>query len=107
MSTDKENNLAVRRTCQILHVLAGHAGEGLSNREIAEAIGANDPSTLRLLQTLQEEKMVTQYDTKRWALSLLMMQIAHATTSEITRDIARLQERQQRIQAGAHSINSR
>lgn len=108
MSTDKENNLAVRRVCRILNTLAGHATLGLPNNQIAAAIGANDPSTIRLLQTLQEEGMVVQYESsKHWALSILMMQIAQATTSEIDRNMLRQKELSQRIQAGAHSINSR
>lgn len=106
MSTEKENNLAVRRVCRILNVLAGHSTIGLPNNQIAAAIGANDPSTIRLLQTLQEEKLVVQYDSKNWALSMLMMQIAQATASEIDRNMLRQKELSQRIQAGAHSINS-
>lgn len=101
MSEQKENNQAVRRVCAIFQVLKGNALNGLSLQEIAEAINVNSPSTLRLLQTLEEERMVTQYASKRWALAMGMMQIAHATASELNRGMTRITEMQQRIQAGA------
>lgn len=103
---DKENNQAVRRTCDILKALAGKAINGLTLKEIAEAIGANAPSTLRLLQTLEEEHLVTQYDSKRWALSMGILQIASATETELTRASARLVEMKARIAAGAAGINA-
>lgn len=106
MSTDKENNQAVRRTCAIFKVLAGKAINGLTLKEIAVAIGANSPSTLRLLQTLEEEHMVTQYESKRWALSMGLLQIASATETELTRAGARLIEMKARIAAGATGINA-
>lgn len=108
MSTDtKENNQAVRRACRIFKTLAGHALEGVTLKEIAEAINTNDPSTLRLLQTLQQERMVTQFENKRWALAMGMLQIAQATDNELTRAGARVKEMHQRIHAGAASIENR
>lgn len=103
MTTEKtESNQAVRRACEILKVLKGHAIEGLTLKQIAEAIEVNSPSTLRLLQTLEEERMVTQYDSGRWALAMGLLQIAAATEAELTRATARLTELKQRIAAGAN-----
>lgn len=97
----KEAHQSVRRSCAIFRVLKGHAINGLSLKEIAEAIDVNSPSTLRLLQALEQERMVTQYESGRWALALGMLQIAQATDNELTRAAARLTEMRQRIQAGA------
>ncbi len=104
MTTEKtESNQTVRRACAILKLLAGR-NQGRSLKEIATAIGAHDSSTLRVLQTLQEEGFVTQYETLNWALSLEMMQIAQATESAINRDAAKVAELRQRIHAGAAQI---
>lgn len=107
MTPEKENNQAVRRTCLILKTLAGRSIEGVANNEVARAIEATEPTTLRLLQTLAEEGMVVQYDSKRWALSTQIKQIAQATESELTRAIARHQETLQRIHAGANALVNR
>lgn len=103
MSEQKENNQAVRRVCAIFRTLKGNAINGLALKEIAETIQVNSPSTLRLLQTLEDERMVTQYDSGRWALAMGMLQIAAATDSELTRAASRITEMRQRIQAGAAS----
>lgn len=105
--SEKESNQAVRRTCRILSALAGHAINGVSNKALADAIEATEPTTLRLLKTLAEEGMVLQDGkTKHWALSIQMMQIAQATDNELSRAIARNREIQQRIHAGANAINN-
>ena len=76
-------------------------------QQLADAIDASEPTTLRLLQTLADEGMVVQLDkTKHWALSMQMMQIAQATENELTRAMARTRELQQRIHAGANAINN-
>lgn len=103
----KESHQAVRRVCRIFKTLAGHAIQGLTLKEIAEAIKTNDPSTLRLLQTLEEERLVIQFESKRWALAMGMLQIAQATDNELTRAGARVKEMQQRIHAGAANIENR
>lgn len=100
----KQDNSAVRRVCRMLQVLKGHSVEGLALAEITKALGEQNPSTvMRTLDTLADESLVIKLDTGRWALSILMLQIAAATESEISRKSLRLTELKQRIAAGAAS----
>lgn len=103
MAQVKESNATVRRVCRILRVLQGYALEGLSLTEVAKALKEPNPSTvLRTLETMAEESMVIKLDSGRWALSVLMLQIAAATEAEINRKSLRLNELKQRIAAGSN-----
>lgn len=99
----KQDNTAVRRVCRIMQVLKGHSVEGLALTEISKALEENPSTVLRTLDTLADESLVIKLDTGRWALSILMLQIAAATESEISRKSLRLTELKQRIAAGAAS----
>lgn len=102
MNSPRESNAPVRRVCRIARVLQGHALEGLSLAEITKALGESNASTvLRTLAAMADESMVIQLDTGRWALSVLLMQIAASTEAEISRKSLRLNELRQRISAGA------
>lgn len=93
---------AVRRICKLLQILKGHALDGLALTEITKALNDGSASTvLRTLQTLADESMVIQHDTGRWSLSVLMLQIAEATSNEFSRKSTRMAEIKMRIKAGA------
>lgn len=97
---EKEDNRALRRVCRILRILQGHALDGMTLSDISRALNEKAPSTvLRTLEALAEESMVIKLDSGRWALSVLLMQIAASTDAEINRKTLRLNELRQRIAA--------
>jgi len=99
----KESNAAVRRVCRIARILQGRALTGLALAEIAKSLGEPNASTvLRTLEAMAEESMVIKLDSGRWALSILMLQIAVAHESEVNRMGTRLAELRQRVNAGAN-----
>ncbi len=104
MSAEKsDGNRSVLRVCEILKVMKGHSIPGMTLTDIAEAIQADRATTLRTLQALAQGGMTTQYESTRWGLSMLMLQIAAATESELTNAAVRISEMKQRIAAGAAS----
>lgn len=102
MSAEKsDGNRSVLRVCEILKVMKGHSIPGMTLTDIAEAIGDDRATTLRTLQAMAQGGMTIQYESKRWGLSMLMLQIAHATEVELTNAAVRVAEMKQRIAAGA------
>lgn len=105
MSTEKnDGNRSVLRVCEILKVMKGHSIPGMTLTDIAAAIEADKATTQRTLQALAQGGMTTQYENKRWGLSVLLEQIAAATEIEQRNAVLRITERQQRIAAGAAAI---
>lgn len=90
------------RVLRVQAALKGHSISGLSNGELAKALGESPATINRCLNTLISEGFAAQLENGRYALSIRMLQIAQAHASEVGRAQARLDELNQRIGAGTH-----
>lgn len=92
-----------QRALQILKILRGHTLTGLSNKQIAEALGAQPSAVTLSLNTLQEEGFVTQLENGRYAHSIAFLQIAQAHADHMARLQSRITELNARIAHGARN----
>lgn len=102
--SEKENNQAVRRSHQIIKALAGHFYDGLSNKELAEAIGTSAVNITRDLQTLEDIGYARKLENGRWALSNGPMAVYTAYNEHYLRMQHRLLESHQNINAKAQRL---
>lgn len=89
------------RTLHLINALKGHSLSGKSLRELAAATKIPEPTAVRILETMIEEGFVMKLDTGRYSLSIRVLQIAQAHANEMSRATDRINELQQRVQAGA------
>lgn len=104
MSTDKtrttESGAVLLR---VISTLKGHSISGLTNGDIAKALGKSPATINRHLNTLISEGYAIKLDSGRYALSVKMLQIAQAHANEMARATDRINELSQRVHAGAHN----
>lgn len=100
-SNDRVSSSALK-ALTVLKALKGHTLVGLSNNELATALGETPTTINRCLNTLIEAGLATKLDTGRFALSVGMLQIAQAHANEMSRATDRINELQQRIHAGSN-----
>ena len=86
---------------RVLKALRGHSLTGLSNGDLAKALGESPATINRCLNTLIVEGMATKLDTGRFALSVAVLQIAQAHANEMANAQSRINEINQRVLAGA------
>lgn len=91
------------RILKVLSALKGRSLDGVSNAELARALGETPATINRTLNTLIAEGFATKLDNGRFALSVKMLQIAQSYANEMSRGQARINEITQRVNAGAHS----
>ena len=90
-------NDSARRALRVLKALRGHTLAGLSNTELAKALGESPANITRYMDTLIESGFATRLDTGRFAPSIGFLQYAMATAEELQRAQARITEIQARI----------
>ena len=90
-------NDSARRALRVLKALRGHTLAGLSNTELAKALGESPANITRYMDTLSESGFATRLDTGRFAPSIGFLQYAMATAEELQRAQARITEIQARI----------
>lgn len=90
-----------QRVLRVLSMLKGRTMDGLSNGEIAQALGESAVNISRALTVLVDEGFVTRLDTGRYAPSIATLQIAQAHANEMARVNNRMNEINQRVMAGA------
>jgi DNA-binding IclR family transcriptional regulator len=90
------------RLLRVISALKGHTISGLTNGDIAKALGATPSTINRDLNTLIAEGFAIKLDSGRYALSVKLLQIAQAHANEISRAQGRIDELNQRVHAGAH-----
>lgn len=91
------------KVLRVLIALRGHALNGLSNGELAKALG-EQPSTInRCLNTLIEAGLAVKLDSGRYAHSVMLLQIATAYANEMDRAQSKISELTQRVHAGARN----
>lgn len=100
--TDKtRTNDGAGRVLRVLKALRGHSLTGLTNGDLAKALGESPANINRYLNTLIAEGMATKLDTGRFALSVAVLQIAQAHANEMANAQSRINEINQRVLAGA------
>ena len=82
------------RILRVLKALRGHALNGVSNGELASALGESPANINRALNTLIEEGLALKLDNGRFAPAM-----AHST--EMARAQDRINEINQRVMAGS------
>lgn len=91
-----------QRALRIISALKGRTFSGVSNKELAEAIGDSAVNVSRTLKVLIEEGFVVKLtETGRFALSMRVLQIAEAHCRETEKIQARMTEINQRTHAGS------
>lgn len=97
----KNTSSSGSRILRVLKALRGHSLNGISNSELAAALGESPANINRALNTLIEEGLAIKLDTGRFAPGIQLLQIAMAHSTEMTRAQDRINEINQRIIAGS------
>lgn len=90
------------RCLRVIKALRGQTLGGLSNSDIAKAVGIPASAVTRCMGTLISEGFAIKLDTGRFALSVAVLQIAQAHADEMSRASNRIHELNQRVAAGSH-----
>ncbi|HTF98650.1 MAG TPA: helix-turn-helix domain-containing protein [Cellvibrio sp.] len=102
MSIEKgRTNDGGARMLKVLIALRGHSLTGLSNGQLAKSLGESPATINRYLNTLIEAGLATKLPNGLYAHGVQMLQIATAHAHEINRAQQRIDELNQRVQAGA------
>lgn len=101
MNDKTRTNDGASRVLRVLKALRGHSLTGLTNGDLAKALGESPANINRYLNTLIAEGMATKLDTGRFALSVAVLQIAQAHANEMANAQSRINEINQRVLAGA------
>ncbi len=88
------------RILRVLKALRGHALNGVSNGELASALGESPANINRALNTLIEEGLALKLDNGRFAPGIQLLQIAMAHNNEMAHAQARINEINQRVITG-------
>ena len=89
------------RILRVLKALRCHALNGVSNGELASALGESPANINRALNTLIEEGLALKLDNGRFAPGVQLLQIAMAHSTEMARAQDRINEINQRVMAGS------
>ncbi|EGA3601759.1 helix-turn-helix domain-containing protein [Salmonella enterica] len=99
----KSTSTPLQRGLRILKALKGKSLHGLSNRELAKALGESEVNISRAIETLTEEGLVQRLDTGRYAPGMQLLYIAQAFSNEMAAGQARIAELNQRVLAGSNN----
>lgn len=92
---------AVRRSWRIMDLLARRFDDGMSNSELAEALGESRPTVSRDLDVLRDEGLARKLENGRFGLTAKPMQLFLACLEAHERRERRWQESLRNITAGA------
>ncbi|MHA3316495.1 MULTISPECIES: helix-turn-helix domain-containing protein [Yersinia pseudotuberculosis complex] len=92
---------AAARTLRVLIALKGHTLTGISNSELARALGESPANINRALNTLISEGLAIKMESGRFSHSMQMLQIAQAHVEQVNRLQHHISETNQRIAAGS------
>ncbi|MFA5632529.1 MAG: helix-turn-helix domain-containing protein [Porticoccaceae bacterium] len=103
MKTDKTRTSdSLARGLRVIRALRGQTLTGVSNGELAKALGESPATINRCINTLIAEGFAMRLENGRFALSVSLLQIAQAHADEINRATNRIHELSQRVAAGSH-----
>jgi DNA-binding IclR family transcriptional regulator len=97
-----EKATSATRVLRVLSALKGKTLTGMSNSELAAAVGESPTAITRCMSTLIAEGFAMRHDSGRFSLSVKCLQIAQAHASELARAQGRIDELNQRVNAGAN-----
>ncbi|EMX9753066.1 helix-turn-helix domain-containing protein [Salmonella enterica] len=100
---NKSVNTSLRRGLRILKALKGKSLFGLSNKELAKALGESEANISRAMGALIEEGMAQRLESGRYAPGMQLLFIAQAFSNEMATAQARIAELNQRVLAGSHN----
>lgn len=89
------------RILRVLKALRGYALNGVSNGELASALGESPANINRALNTLIEEGLAMKLENGRFAPGIQLLQIAMAHSHEMARAQDRINEINQRVISGS------
>ncbi|EAP7475946.1 IclR family transcriptional regulator [Salmonella enterica subsp. enterica] len=99
----ENTNPSLRRGLRILKALKGKSLYGLSNKELAKALGESPVNITRSIEVLIAEGMVQRLETGRYAPGMQLLFIAQAFSNEMAIAQTRIAELNQRVLAGSHN----
>lgn len=103
MKSDKTRTSdSLARGLRVIRALRGQTLTGVSNGELARALGESPATINRCINTLIAEGFAMRLENGRFALSVSLLQIAQAHADEISRATNRIHELSQRVAAGSH-----
>lgn len=100
MKEDSGNN-AVRRSHKIVEELAKRHFDGLSNKELAEAVGTSPVNISRDLATLESMGYAKKLDNGRWSLTSKPLAILQAYHNHYEQLQTRMMESSRNIMAAS------
>ncbi|AQT58698.1 helix-turn-helix domain-containing protein [Cellvibrio sp. PSBB023] len=104
MSNDKgRTNDSAAKVLEVLKALRGHSLIGLSNGQLAKALGESPSNINRCLNTLIAAGLAEKKPSGLFSHSVMMVQIATAHANEMSRARAKLDELDQRVIAGSYN----
>lgn len=86
-----------------MKALKGKSLHGLSNRDLAKALGESDTNIIRAIETLIEEGMVQRLETGRYIPGMQLLYIAQAFSNEMAAAQTRINEINQRVLSGSQN----
>lgn len=99
----ENSNPSLRRGLRILKALKGKSLHGLSNKELAKALGESPVNITRSIEVLIAEGMVQRLETGRYTPGMQLLFIAQAFSNEMAIAQTRIAELNQRVLAGSHN----
>lgn len=104
MSNDKGRTTdSGAKVLEVLKALRGHSLTGLSNGQLAKALGESPSTINRCLNTLIQAGLAEKKPSGLFTHSVMMLQIATAHANEMSRARAKIDELDQRVIAGSHN----
>ncbi|EDJ8984712.1 IclR family transcriptional regulator [Salmonella enterica subsp. diarizonae] len=100
---EKSNSITITRAIRVMKALKGHSLNGLSNKELAKALGESPANITRTLSTLASEGMAQRLESGRYAPGMQLLYIAQAFSNEMAAGQARIAELNQRVLAGSNN----
>lgn len=102
MSNDKGRTTdSGAKVLEVLKALRGHSLTGLSNGQLAKALGESPSTINRYLNTLIQAGLAEKKPSGLFTHSVMMLQIATAHANEMSRARAKIDELDQRVIAGS------
>ncbi|ECV5352102.1 helix-turn-helix domain-containing protein [Salmonella enterica subsp. enterica] len=100
---ENSNSTTITRAIRVMKALKGHSLNGLSNKELAKALGESPANITRALGVLASEGMVQRLESGRYAPGMQLLFIAQSFSNEMAAGQARIAELNQRVLAGSHN----
>ena len=96
-----KNNAAVRRSWRIYDLLSARYFDGMSNKELAEAVGTSATNITRDMQTLESIGMAQKMENGHWGLTSRALVPSQRFAQQYETISHRMAEAHRSIMAGA------